>query len=569
MKNTELYPFERNKYYYGMLLSVEDFNSEQKYMNDKRRLVNRLVHGVGVVSGLNVVAIDDQTISVESGLAFDSTGREIIVDPPVTKKLSMINGYSSAMSSGSNAYVYLCLEYSEGEKGTAYDLASGGGEAVHDKIKEGYNLYLTCSEPDDSIDPVRDIYEQSTTIYSDAKLRIRHVIPRFVNPDSQLELRVEIETFTKQYASFSYELQLICLTDDSDGDSVLRVNFNEMLFEKKGRYTLSYRLNSGNVVNAQGSAKVEPSSFTLAYDKLPTEASASGTSETFITKGDISEAVISASYGRDMDSLFRSALSRRLYLARIDLVNAGESSIIESVTNVPFGQYVINNDLQNALRRLSAPVSVQAPVKAGTENAQLLPKASERDITGGVCRIDLSSGSLKNKVFYSEEITHGLGLGSVSILLGIKTKTEGTVFGDSEIFKDDVPAVKLAAKLDPSKGSFVIGVMTASTVLEDYLDIRWTAFRDIDENVGEKSRMKLMIKPNSLVIKPRETRYLEAVCQNMTNKTVRWSVSPETGGDIDANGLYTAPNTEGVYEVIAQSAIYPELKASIMVVVRD
>ena len=78
MKNTQLYPFERNKYYYGMLLSVEDFNSEQKYMNDKRRLVNRLVHGTGVVSGLNVVAIDDQTISVESGLAFDNTGREIL-----------------------------------------------------------------------------------------------------------------------------------------------------------------------------------------------------------------------------------------------------------------------------------------------------------------------------------------------------------------------------------------------------------------------------------------------------------------------------------------------------------
>ena len=81
--------------------------------------------------------------------------------------------------------------------------------------------------------------------------------------------------------------------------------------------------------------------------------------------------------------------------------------------------------------------------------------------------------------------------------------------------------------------------------------------------------MKLMIKPNSLVLKPRETRYLEAVCLNMTNKTVRWSVSPDTGGDIDANGLYTAPNTEGVYEVVAQSAIYPELKASIMVVVRE
>ena len=569
MKNTQLYPFERNKYYYGMLLSVEDFNSEQKYMNDKRRLVNRLVHGIGVVSGLNVVAIDDQTISVESGLAFDNTGREIIVDSPVTKKLSMIKGYETAMSRGSNAYVYLCLEYTEGEKGNSYDISSADGAAEHDKIREGYSLYLTSSEPDDRIDPVKDIYEQTTTVYSDGKLRIRHIIPRFVNSDSIFELRVEIETFTKQYASFSYDAQLICLTDDSDDDSVLSVRFNEMLFEKKGKYTLTYKLRVGNVVDTKGVVKVEPSSFTLTYDKIPVEASASGKSETNVIKGDLREAIISASYSRDMDSLFRAALGQRLYLARINLVNAGDTAVIESISNLPFGQYVLGNDLQNALQLLSIPASGGNMLISEKKSDSGIPRASEREIAGGVCRVDLSSGSPKNKLFYSEEIIHGLGLGNVSIILGIKTENDGAVFGDAEVFKDNVPNIKLAAKLDPSRGSFIIGVMTLSTVLDDYIDVRWTAIRDIDEAVSEKSRMKLMIKPNSLVLRPRETRYLEAVCLNMTNKTVRWSVSPDTGGDIDANGLYTAPNTEGVYEVIAQSAIYPELKASIMVVVRE
>ena len=552
-----------------MLLSVEDFNSEQKYMNDKRRLINRLVHGTGVVSGLDVVAIDDQTVSVESGLAFDNTGREIIVETPVTKKLSMLKGYETAMSRGSNAYVYLCLEYSEEEKGNSFDISSADGSAVHDKIKEGYSLYLTSSEPDDRIDPVKDIYEQTTTIYSDGKLRIRHIIPRFVNSDSMLELRVEIETFTKQYAAFSYDAQLICLTDDSDDDSVLTVRFNEMLFEKKGKYTLTYKLKAGNVVNTKGIVKVDPSLFTLTYDKIPVEASASGTSETNIIKGDLREAIISASYGRDMDSLFRAALGQRLYLARINLVNAGDTAVIESVRNVPFGQYVLSNDLQNALLCLDRPADSGNAQLSDNNNAPEIPKASERDIAGGICRIDLSSGSPKNKIFYSEEITHGLGLGNVSIILGIKPKNDVAVFGDAEIFKDSVPNVKLAAKLDPAKGSFVVGIMTLSTVLDDYIDVRWTAIRDIDEAVGEKSSMKLMIKPNTLVLRPRETRYLEAVCLNMTNKTVRWSVSTETGGDIDANGLYTAPNSEGIYEVIAQSAIYPELKASIMVVVRE
>ena len=128
--------------------------------------------------------------------------------------------------------------------------------------------------------------------------------------------------------------------------------------------------------------------------------------------------------------------------------------------------------------------------------------------------------------------------------------------------------LRIAAKLDPSKGSFVIGVLAKQTFVQDYIDIKWTAIRDVEERVAEKNSMKITIKPNSLVLRPRETKYLEAVCANMTNKTVRWSVSPVTGGEIDLNGMYTAPNTEGVYEVVAQSAAYPEVKASIMVVVR-
>ena len=101
-----------------------------------------------------------------------------------------------------------------------------------------------------------------------------------------------------------------------------------MLFEKKGKYTLTYRLKASNVVNTKGNVKVDPSSFTLAYDKITTEATASGSSETGIINGDLREAIISASYSRDMDSLFRAALGQRLYLARINLVNAGDTAII-------------------------------------------------------------------------------------------------------------------------------------------------------------------------------------------------------------------------------------------------
>ncbi len=568
MKNTQLYPFERNKYFYGKLLSVEDFNFEQKYMNDKRRLVNRLVHGIGVVCGLNVVRVDDLTISVESGLAFDTTGREIVVDMPITKKLSMLGGYDTAISSGSNAYVYLCIEYSEGEKGNSHNIVPDSDGDNANRIKEGYNLYLTASEPEDNIDRTDMLFENAVTVFRSGSIHIRHVMPRFVNPDSTFPFRVEIETFSKQFAAFSYDIQLVCLNNASDGSSVLKVNFDETLLDKTGKYTQTFELTSANVSNTEGTATPDPLTFRLAFDKTPAEGAVSGKSSVMITDKDLFDAVVYDSYDHSMDTELRNTVGQRLYLARIGLVNSVGSSIIDNIENVPFGQYVASNMLLNAIGRSRLASGGAAPASQSVQHVESYSGGkSSPEIASGICRINLNAGSLKNKVFYSDEIFHGLGLGSVTITLGAVTES-GTIYGNPSVFRDEEAPYEVAAKLDNSKGSFIIGVLTKSTMIQDYIDVKWTAFRDVDEKVTEKSNMKITIKPNSLIIKPRETKYLEAVCSNMTNKTVRWAVSPATGGEIDANGMYTAPNTEGVYEVIAQSAVYPEVKASIMVVVR-
>ena len=94
MKNSKYFPFERNNYFYGKLLSVDDFCLEQKYGNDKRRMLNRFLYGAGVVIGMNVVGVDDTTILVESGLALDYSGREIVIDEPVARRLQTLEGFS-------------------------------------------------------------------------------------------------------------------------------------------------------------------------------------------------------------------------------------------------------------------------------------------------------------------------------------------------------------------------------------------------------------------------------------------------------------------------------------------
>jgi hypothetical protein len=76
-------PPVRNRYFYGKLLDVLHFDMEQKYFNEKRWLLNRLVAGYGVICGLNVtLGSDGQSVVVSPGVAIDKCGKEIIVCQP-------------------------------------------------------------------------------------------------------------------------------------------------------------------------------------------------------------------------------------------------------------------------------------------------------------------------------------------------------------------------------------------------------------------------------------------------------------------------------------------------------
>lgn len=569
MKNTKFFPFERNKYFFGKLLSVEDLNLEQKYFNDKRRMINRFILGTGVVAGMYVVPIDERTISVERGFALDSLGREIVIDEPKIKKLSLIDGFDSCVRSGNDNYMYLCIEYNEVEKGLVHNVvgtADASGES-YNRIQETYRLYLTNDEPESDVLSPQDLYKQRVTIYWDGKVRIQQVMPRYVQAGEEFELRIEIENLDKQYVAFSYDLLLTCLT--SEREPVLKVSFDEILYEKTGKYTLVYPLTAQQHVDVEGIAEVDAKSFQLSLGKVLQPVQAEGKSVTYITDKDTRRQLLDAYYKAAMEEIFRSDRTEHLYLAKIYLVKAGDTYLIEDIENVPFGQYVMNNPLAAATQQLIARNTGRTTgiTVGATEAAATKVEKISRDIASGTCRINFNAGGRKYERFFSEEIVHGLGLGSVTIILGL-SQGNSITFGSTEVFEKEDPMVELAAKLNPAKGTFVIGARLIANTTKDYIDVKWTAIRDVEEIIEEKTKMKIFIKPSTLVLKPNESYYLEAVCSNMQDKTVHWSVV-DNGGMIDNNGLYVAPNEPGVYEVVAQSAAYPEIKASVIIVVRN
>lgn len=156
MKNLTYIPFKKNRYFTGKLLTADDFEQEQRYFDDKRRLINRWVLGAGIVAGLEVIKVDDYNISVEMGLAIDDTGREILVDTPVIRRLSLIDGFEDAVREEGAESLYLCIEYDQISVEPVHNITNAGlhtqEEETFNKYRESYHLYVTDDVPGDTED---------------------------------------------------------------------------------------------------------------------------------------------------------------------------------------------------------------------------------------------------------------------------------------------------------------------------------------------------------------------------------------------------------------------------------
>jgi len=141
MNNSQIYPFERNRYYPGKMLTSADFEAEQSYFMNRERFLSGLMYGSGIVCGLGVFSLDDLSLLVESGVAYDGNGREIVVDSSVVKKLSAIEGFDSLKTDNA----CLCVRYKEEQTAAVYAAgkAEGDREYEYNRISEKYELFLS------------------------------------------------------------------------------------------------------------------------------------------------------------------------------------------------------------------------------------------------------------------------------------------------------------------------------------------------------------------------------------------------------------------------------------------
>lgn len=527
MKKTRYYPFERNRYFYGKLLTVRDFESEQIYFNNKRRMLNRLMYGTGVVSGLQVVAVDDKSISVEMGMALDSLGREVVISSPVTLKLSMIEGFTN------NEYaknVYLCVGYDEKGKEPVHTVANSSVRSdeisEYNRVLESYKLFIKEDAPDASEFELDEMKNETSIIYQDSQIRILQVTPKYVNPEDVFEVTLIIQK-TLQTPQISFECEIEANhAEPTNKDEFRKIVFTESGQGQESEFKIRYGLKASTVVNSQATVSIKEGTGKLSIGDRQISINTHSSNTVQIIEDSVSDKLLHNYYSRSLEGSISGTNDQSIYLAKISLLKVGSTYMIEKVETVPFGEYIYNptalfklgifQDQKAGSTKLAIKSNLKMlPIGKKPEltmfydemdqqlNLQLeLPehRNAEDEMATGVIEISMQSKLATNlfakaeKNFYSNEIKHGLGNGPVYIMTGIEQNPKGNETGQEKLYQGDqavfnnseyvadFPNFSMGTLLYPKKGSFIVGVRTQHPGEIKSIKVRWWAFKKQPED---------------------------------------------------------------------------------------
>jgi hypothetical protein len=153
---------QRNRYFRGKLLTVADYAAEQRYHIERRWLINRAIHGWGVIAGLTVEA-EDGVLKIAPGLAFDRHGRELVACAQAILEgeddMVWLGGDARGLepaaerAAGSDAAYLLSAHYAErGVDGVRIDDGCGDSICEANRISETLVFSLTRHPPGDGRD---------------------------------------------------------------------------------------------------------------------------------------------------------------------------------------------------------------------------------------------------------------------------------------------------------------------------------------------------------------------------------------------------------------------------------
>lgn len=591
MNNANFSPFERNRYFYGKLLTVRDFETEQRYHNGKRSMLNRLVTGAGVVCGLGVTASDESTLMIGSGMALDYQGREIVVPEPVFRKLQMLEGQET-LSGRQDAY--LCLDYAEENVDPVNATgALAGAERQFDLTREGYRLYLTGEAP-----AYRELLEAAgkenvSVLYQSGELTLVLCVPADLCAGEEFQVQMLVVK-NEQTPPVQFSLEGENTFAESENGRV-RLEYREGREEGRQVYLVDFPLRARSLSGVEsqlfpGGCELNVELGSHHYKNyLTVDAGVylSRNQEERRARRRRADSLESHTRGRDLP----------LYLAKLELIWSAGGMFVGDVTNLPFqqavsqeggsqGQGAADLEVTTSVRSLEywQKPDVKAVYKPSTGGLHLdfgIPSPEQYDyaVAHGTVDLTLPGGIRVNSRVYSEEIAHGLGGGAVDVRLSVEFKDgerdeTALLCGSSEVFKSKAvkispPWVEAAAVVYPERGTMRIGLWLHDTVDGNLVRVHYFAQkpeRDTSRILSQR-RVSMSIAPDFSRLKCRGKLQFQADVVGSEDRSVTWSVKESNGGAIDHNGLYQAPEEPGTYEITAAAGADESVTASAFVIV--
>lgn len=589
MKGSEYFPIERNRYYYGKLLTVRDFEVEQNYFRGKGRINNRVMHGAGVVCGLGVTASDDATVLIESGMALDYLGREIVVEEPLVRKLQMLEGCDELGDSGD---AYLCLHYHEVDTEAVNAV---GAEAVNNRqfnmTREGYRLSLSAQPPE-----YRRLLEAAgeenvNVIYASEELTLVLTVPAAVCAGEEFQVSALIvKNANTPPVHFVLEGENT-FVESENGRLVLE--YHQSAAEKRQVVRTQFKMRAQNLSGL--TSQLFPAGTELNVELGSHHYKNYITVEAPVTICGDWETVQNMRRSCDNLSKHLSGGDLPIYLAKLELIHSTGGVFLGGVTDLPFGQFLQRESGKDGVAREKMDVTTrvrkleywQKPEVKASYNPEgdtlnfdfAIPSPEQYDysVSHGTVDLELPGGLRVNSRIFSEEIPHGLGTGAVDVRLSVEFmdgENTALLMGNREVFKSksieaDPPWVETAALIYPERGTMRIGAWLHDTVNGNRLRVHYFAQkpeRDSSRMLDQRP-VSISVIPEVSRLSKREQLRMKAVVEGSEDKRVIWSVREENGGEIDANGIYQAPEVQGTYEIVATSSADPSVQTSAYVIV--
>ena len=574
MNNTKLYPFERNRYYSGKMLTSSDFQAEQTYFNNKRRFINSLMYGSGVVCGFGVFSLDDLSVLIESGVAIDGVGREIIMESSVVKKLSAVEGFETLHTNMAS----LCLRYKEDPVHTVYTMNAGTGEEGHEyeynRISENYQLFLMEQEEASAAYRMESEFLTEGVLYEDEDFAVRLVMPATVCKGRNVKLEVQAEKRSPAHKTLSYHgiLQIpVFLTPE--GEHEVEIELSDVSLAEGDSLKKEYWLTTQDVTMLDTTVLLKSGTARVHINGILQEAPSGCSVRVMIADCRPRELVIREIGRMSLEMKSMGDVRDYIRLADLKLVRTENAYIIEEVIEKGVKTY-ITAPAQEMLRNeyleyfMKEPVLLKDddvfPERLPSQNPAL-PGGRTPEVATGILEIPLGESAKRGDIRYSGEIMHGLGSGNVYVDIGyeyitddpaLKTSARNTIYGSTELFQSEnsmAADAETAVKVMNDKGSFVVAVRLLQNVDYLVLTYRWVAIRfpagndlGLMENHNGKS---ISVDTPTVVMGTRESHYFHVKYHNMDSCSVAYELAEPGSGEITSDGVYTAPAKEGVYEI--------------------